>query len=119
MRPLTRGDSRTLDISDLRTSDGSPAVFQAGDKVRFTVKFNWADTDSEALLRLSSTTGAVVPVTGQSIGTVGIVPTDWAVATLSTPALCVYDLELTRGSRVTTLARGQVLVNPDATLTPL
>lgn len=119
--PMTRGDDRVLDISNLRTTDNVPAVFAAGDVVRFTLKRYPSSPDSRALLTKTSADGGVTLAIGDSVGAVHIHAADWVGVVIPQRTVAVYDLELTAASTgaVTTIASGQVDVLPDVTQTPL
>jgi hypothetical protein len=122
MQPLRRGDSRTLNISNLRQSNGVGASFQAGDVLRFTLKFRASDADEEALIRKTSVDGGVTFAIGGQTGTVNITAADWAATLPGAGAVpCYADLELTRASAgiVQTLWSDFVTVKMDATVTPL
>lgn len=118
---LKRGDTRTLNVTNLRLSDGTAATFQVGDILRFTLKGQYTDPDSVLLLQKTSDDGSITFTAGQSTATVLIKASDWANVVVSRTADCVADLELTRpGSpnQVTTLWSDIVPVLPDVTLTP-
>lgn len=118
MLRLRRGDSRTLTISNLTDEDGNPTIFLAGDVVRFTLKRKYEDPDEEAIISKTSATGGVTFVIGSDSGTVLIAASDWdAFVVVPRPVNAVFDLELTRGTAVTTLDAGDVLIRPDATQT--
>lgn len=121
VKTLTRGDSRTLTVSNFRLSDGTPTWLLAGDVLRFTLKFDYADNDSQALFRKSTKTGGITFTAGPGgTAVINIVPADWVNVGLSRSTDCAADLELTRPSTgfVGTLWRQVVPVLPDASVTP-
>ena len=123
MDPLTRGDTRVLDLTNLRTSLGTNAFFASGDVLRFTLKLDRADADSDAILALSSADGDIAYTPGTRTAMVTIDPEDWltqAATSITRATNCWGDVELTRADgSVITLWAGEILVNCDITRTPL
>lgn len=118
---LRRGDSRTINVSNLRLSNGTVATFAVGDILRFTLKAGFGDPDSLLLLQKSSDDGSITYTAGQSTAVITIKAADWLNVQVDRLTDCVADLELTRpGSpaQVSTLWTDIVPVSPDVTLTP-
>lgn len=118
---LIRGDTRTLDITNLLSGAGTPSTFAADDVVRFTVKRTYADSDANALIQKASngvSPGVTLNV-GFGTGTVTILPADWASVAAVTRTF-VWDLQLAVAGSATdlvTLARGEGTIFADVTLT--
>lgn len=119
---LTRGDRATIAISDLVDGNCVPAVFGAGDVVRWTAKADLADTTAEALLAKTSADGGVTIALGGSTATVNIVPADWTALQLRGDLKFVWDLQLEVGgnpAQIVTLAEGDGLIRADVTDNPI
>jgi hypothetical protein len=114
---LRRGDTRTLDITDLRTSAGDPAQFQGGDVLKWTLKRSYGQADTDAMISKTSADGGITFSVGGDSGSVLIASDDWVNVTVDRVLTCVADLQLVSAGEETTLWANVVTVLPDVTLT--
>src|SRR5438034_3432 len=112
---ITRGDTLVFTAAILQ----SGAAFNlTGCTVRMTAKWGFADADGAAVFaRTSPSTGIYLGTPAAGIATVTLVPAN----TASLPAAIVilkWDLQVTDGSaHVYTVASGDLVVNPDVSVT--
>ncbi len=112
---ITRGDERTIELTDLRDEDLNPAAFQLGDVLRWTAKRHANDT---TFLFDKSTGGNGITFTaGTSAAEIALAPADYPA---SVPRRLVYhwDLQYLPGgdtSKARTIAYGSGAITRDIT----
>lgn len=117
--PIPRGDTSTIDITGLLDANGAPADFQNGDVLVFTAKANLGQPTAAAILSKTSADGGISYMVGDDAATVNIVPADMAALRLPTDLAYLWDLQLTRGVTVHTLAHGTGIIEADVTNNPV
>lgn len=111
---LRRGDTATVTFADLATAAAATLpTFLAGDVIAFTVRRDYESPTS--VLALTSADGGVTFNAGFATGAVNIASTSWHRMNIGHDVACVWDLQLTRGANVSTVATGTLMVEPDVT----
>lgn len=109
---MFRGDDREFTFT--LTEDGGPMDLTGAD-VRFTAKSNVSRDDDAAAISKSTVAGVAIdadPTTGICVVTVNAADTEDLGGTV-----LEYDLQVTRGGKTRTVARGRLTVNHDVTRT--
>lgn len=118
---IRRGDSTTITITGLGSLSGSP-------KLQFTLKRDYAEADSDALIQIDTATGAIyangtsttasygsITITDTSVGTIVIVIDEAITKLLPVGTDYKYDVQKILSNNVTTLTVGTCEVLADYT----
>ncbi len=106
--PLYRGDSREYNITFTNSSGGAIDISEW--KIYFTVKKNYSDSDSQAIIK-EDVTVHDDPVNGKTKITLLPVDTDHLI-----PARYYYDIQIKRGEEnITTILQGKIRIKADVT----
>ena len=115
---MTRGDARDIEVVVTTVSGTTTSAADlTGKRFFMTAKYNYSDTDAQAVFQKSSGTGIAVATASNGTATVTLHNTD----TDDLPPVVtqlVWDVQMdgNPGSPIT-LGRGLLIVNPDVTLT--
>lgn len=115
---MYRGDTKKLDFTITDPGQvGSPAVNLTGKTLKFTLKRSVGDTDVNAITQKTIGSGIVVTNAAAGQCRVTLSPADTAGLTDTRKVILQWDLQLTDGAEVTTVAAGQLTLTPDVTRT--
>jgi hypothetical protein len=115
---MTKYDIKRGDTAYFRcavTEDGDPFPL-TGLTLRATAKRSYPQTDAEAVFQKSSGNGIELDDSDSSVAIVRIDPAD-TEGLGDREVKLLFDLQLTSGTEVFTLAEGLLIVAPDVTLT--
>jgi len=108
LEPLYRGDSREYNLTFTDGTGG--AINIEGWKVYFTVKKNYSDSDSQAIIRKDVTVHDD-PINGKTKIVLLPVDTDHLI-----PARYYYDIQIKRGAEdILTVLQGKIKIKADVT----
>jgi hypothetical protein len=110
---ITRGDTTYFRCTV--TEDGDPFPL-TGLELRATAKRSYGQTDAEAVFQKVSGDGIELDEGDSSVAIVRIDPAD-TEGLGDREVKLLFDLQLTSGTEVFTLATGLLVVSPDVTLT--
>jgi hypothetical protein len=112
---ITRGDTPTFNIAVTL----SGAVYDlTGCTIWFTAKFDYANTDAQAVFQRSTLNGGIVITNGpQGLAQANLLSTDTS-ALANTKTMLLWDCQVKSAlGQIYTVAKGNLIVEPDVTRT--